>query len=310
MRKILIAGLCGVALPLVGMSAVGTASAAETEGVRAAAPTFQLPFPCNETWVGSTGSSAHTGSEIDFNGSATDGNADEGRTVVAAAAGKVVMSEYRTADGFGNVVKIRHSDGSVTLYAHLKKRHVSNGANVSQGQKIGEVGKTSAKYKMAAHLHYEQRTSSGKIVRASFNGATFGYPGQKIKSNNCGSGATPPKSTSTGSKPTGSNPYTPEQICGSGFKRVDSAALGSQGSVYLLYSAATGQNCVTTVRKSGSGKVSANAYLEVKGQKRATDAGSFQYYAGPVKAKALRTCVKWGGAIGSTKYDSLFEHCD
>jgi hypothetical protein len=117
-------------------------------------------------------------------------------------------------------------------------------------------------------------------------------------------------STSTGSTQTGSNPYTPAHFCGWGYTRLDSAALGSQGSVYLLYSAATGQNCVTTVRKSGSGKASANAYLEVKGQKRATDAGSFQYYAGPVEAKALRTCVKWGGAIGSTKYDSLFEHCD
>lgn len=307
--KILIAGLCGVALPLVGMNAVGTAGTAETEGVRAAAPTFQLPFPCKETWVGSTGSSAHTGSEIDFNGTATDGNADEGRTVVAAAAGKVVMSEYRTTDGFGNVVKIRHSDGSVTLYAHLKKRQVSNGANVSQGQKIGQVGRSSAKYKMAAHLHYEQRNASGKIVRASFNGATFKYPGQKIKSNNCGSGATPAKNTSTEPKPTGSNPYSPEQICGSGFKRVDSAGLGSQGSVYLLYSTATGQNCVTAVRKSGSGKVSARAYLEVKGHQRATDAGTFQYYAGPVKAKAPRTCVKWGGAIGSATYDSPFEHC-
>lgn len=42
-------GLCGVALPLVGMSTVGTASAAETEGLRAAAPTFQLPFPYKET---------------------------------------------------------------------------------------------------------------------------------------------------------------------------------------------------------------------------------------------------------------------
>ncbi|WP_336216593.1 M23 family metallopeptidase [Nonomuraea sp. LPB2021202275-12-8] len=282
------------------MSTVGTASAS------AAAPRYQVPFPCGETWVGSSGSSAHTGYEIDFNGTATDGDRDLGRSVVAAAPGKVVMSEYRTTDGFGNVIKIRHSDGSVTLYAHLDKRLVSVGANVGQGQEIGKLGKTSAKYKMAAHLHYEQRTSSGKIVRASFNGAGFQYPGQKIKSNNGCDGGT---NTEPANPNTGSPRYSPEQICGSGFKRVDSAALGSQGTVYLLYSNATGQNCVTAVRKSGAGKVSATAYLEVKGSKRVTDAGTYQYYAGPVRAKAPRTCVKWGGAIGSAKYDSQFEHC-
>lgn len=149
-------------------------------------------------------------------------------------------------------------------------------------------------------------TPAGRSCGPPSTAAPFRYPGQKIKSNNCGSGSTPSKSTSTQTK-TGSNPYSPEQICGSGFKRVDSAGLGSQGSVYLLYSTSTGQNCVTAVRKSGSGKVSARAYLEVKGQKRATDAGTFQYYAGPVKAP--RTCVKWGGAIGSATYDSPFEHC-
>ncbi|MFI7695391.1 M23 family metallopeptidase [Nonomuraea sp. NPDC049655] len=303
--KTLIVGVCGIAaLPLTGTSAAGAS----------AAVVHQLPFPCGETWTGdSNDSSAHTGGyEIDFNGSYGDGNADMGRTVVASAAGKVIMSEYRTTDGFGNVVKIRHSDGSVSLYAHMKKRTVSPGANVAQGQQVGQVGNTSAKYKgIIAHLHYEQRTSSGKIVAAKFNGTTFGYSHQTLKSNNCqGGGGTPapadPGKPSTGG---GGNPYSAEQICGAGYKQIDSAPLGNQGRVVLLYSASTGQNCVTTLRNSGSGKAAVRAYLEVKGKARSTDAGSYQYYAGPVRAKALRTCVKWGGAIGSTAYDSPFEHC-
>ncbi|MER6945445.1 M23 family metallopeptidase [Nonomuraea sp. NPDC000554] len=257
--------------------------------------------------MGSSKSYAHTGNEIDFNGSADDGDADRGRTVVASAAGTVVMSEYRTTDGFGNVVKIRHSDGSVTLYAHLKSRAVSNGQNVAQGQQIGAVGNTSAKYKLISHLHYEQRSSSGEILRASFNGSPYRYPNQTLTSNNCGGGTTGKPTTTPTST---SNPYSPEQVCGAGFAQVDSATLGKQGRVFLLYSASAGQNCVTTVRNGTKGKVSAKAYLEVQGKPRDTDSGSFQYYAGPVRAKAAHTCVKWGGAIGSDVYDSPFEHCD
>ncbi|GGT15375.1 M23 family metallopeptidase [Nonomuraea spiralis] len=300
--KTLIVGVCGIAaLPFAGTSAASAS----------AAVVHQLPFPCGETWTGdSNDSSAHTaGYEIDFNGTYNDGNADLGRKVVASAAGTVIMSEYRTTDGFGNVVKIRHADGSVSLYAHMKSRAVSAGASVAQGQQVGQVGNTSAKYKgIIAHLHYEQRTSSGSIVAAKFNGSTFGYSHQTLKSNNCGGGGGQPAPSNPGGGG-GSNPYSAEQVCGSGYKPIDSAPLGSAGRVVLLYSASTGQNCVTTLRSSGSGKAAVRAYLEVKGKARSTDAGSYQYYAGPVRAKAVRTCVKWGGAIGSTAYDSPFEHC-
>jgi hypothetical protein len=299
--KTLIVGICGIAaLPLAGT----TAANAETTS---AGPTHQLPFPCGETWVGSSKSSAHTaGYEIDFNGSANDGNGDLGSTVVASAPGTVVMSEYRKADGFGNVIKIRHSDGGISLYAHLNARSVSVGSSVKQGQKIGAVGKTSAKYNLVAHLHYEQRTSSGTIVAARFNGSTFGYPNQTLKSKNCGGGS----SSTTPTTSSGGNSYSATQVCGAGFKQIDSASLGSQGRVVLLYSASSGQNCVTTLRNGSSGKVAMRAYLEVKGQARKTDSGSYQYYAGPIRAKAKATCVKWGGAVGSAKYDSPFEHCD
>ncbi|GLW99511.1 M23 family metallopeptidase [Microtetraspora sp. NBRC 16547] len=294
---------------------------------RVAAPGFQLPFPCGETWVGSSGSYAHTGNEIDFNGRANDGDGDLGRTVVAAAAGTVVTSAYQTNNGYGNLIKIRHSDGSATLYAHLNSRSVSAGATVAQGQKIGTVGKSSAKYKVAAHLHYEQRSPSGAIVPASFNGVTFKYPGQNVTSNNCGGGApstpskpapTPSKPAPTPSKPAPSpskpapsspNPYTAGQVCGAGFKEIDSASLAPRGRVVLMYSATTGKNCVVTLRATGTGKESVSAYLEVKGKSRQSDSGSYQYYAGPLRAAAARTCVKWGGSIGTARYDSPFEHC-
>jgi hypothetical protein len=106
------------------------------------------------------------------------------------------------------------------------------------------------------------------------------------------------------------NPHTAESVCGSGFKVIDSAALGTAGTVYLLYNTATSNNCVATIKKTSVGTASAvSAYLEVQGKTRVTDAGNFAYYAGPVRAAAADKCVKWGGKAGTFVYDSGFEHC-
>ncbi|WP_214415505.1 M23 family metallopeptidase [Sphaerisporangium fuscum] len=288
----------GVALLLSLAGGVALAPSASAAGPR---PNFQLPFPCNQTWTGnSNGSSAHQSWEIDFNRGSTP-DADLGDTVVAAAAGKVVISANQgSTNGFGNLVKIDHGGGWSTYYAHLRVRSVSEGQQVSQGQKIGEVGNTSKPgNNISPHLHYEVRTTDtsypANIQKAVFNGATFGYPVQTVTSHNC-----------SGSN----NPYSPEEVCGSGYSVIDSAALGSAGKVYLLYNNSNGYNCVTTIKTASVGTDSAvSAYLEVKGKSRITDSGNFSYYAGPVRASADNTCVRWGGKAGSSTYDSPFEHC-
>ena len=111
-----------------------------------------------------------------------------------------------------------------------------------------------------------------------------------------------------------SNPYTPERVCGAGYKQVDRAELRSNGAaaatVYLLYNASNGFNCVVTLKRQAIGQKSAvGAYLEVQGSKRATDAGQYAYYAGPVRAAAPGRCVRWGGSYGSAKRDVPFGHC-
>ncbi|MFC7274467.1 protein kinase [Paractinoplanes rhizophilus] len=111
------------------------------------------------------------------------------------------------------------------------------------------------------------------------------------------------------------NPYTPKAVCGSAFSVIDQAALKSGdgaalGRVYLLYNESTGKNCTVTLKATNVGTASpATAYLEVKGADRVTDSGSFEFYAGPVRAAAGKTCVKWGGSIGDSGYNSPFEHC-
>lgn len=264
------------------------------------ATNFQMPFPCGQSWNGnSNNSSAHQSWEIDWN-RGDSASADLGDTVVAAASGTVVIAANQgSVNGYGNLVKIDHGGGWATYYAHLQYMSVSAGQSVSQGQKVGAVGNTSKPgNNISPHLHYEVRLGSSypsNIQKAVFNGVTFGYPDQTLTSRNCG-GST--------------NPYTPQQVCGTGYDVVDSAALGSSGTVYLLYNSGNGNNCVTTLKSTSLGTASpVSAYLEVQGSTRITDSGNFSYYAGPVRAAAPGKCVKWGGSAGSSSYNSPFEHC-
>lgn len=115
------------------------------------------------------------------------------------------------------------------------------------------------------------------------------------------------KNSCSGSNP---NPYDAVEVCGSDYKVIDSAALGSAVTAYLLYNAANGNNCVTTIKSTSVGNASSvSAFLEVQGSARKSDSGSFEYYAGPVSAAAGNKCVKWGGYAGSSTYESGFEHC-
>ena len=130
-------------------------------------------------------------------------------------------------------------------------------------------------------------------------------------------GTSSPEATATSTATTSpTNPYTPAQVCGSGYAVIDSAKLTDSdgtllGRVYLLYNSSTTYNCTTTMKTASVGtKTTVSTYLEVQGSARSTESGSFSYYAGPVRAKAPSTCVKWGGAMGGVSYGSPFEHCD
>lgn len=60
----------------------------------------------------------------------------------------------KTGKSWGNFVKIKHNDGTYTLYAHLRDGiKVKNGQNVKQGDQIGNMGNTGDS--KGNHLHYE-----------------------------------------------------------------------------------------------------------------------------------------------------------
>jgi len=73
------------------------------------------------------------------------------RTIKAADNGTVVSAGYD--GGYGNKVVINHNNGIKTVYAHLDSISVTVGQVVSQGQKIGVMGKTGNS--TGVHLHFE-----------------------------------------------------------------------------------------------------------------------------------------------------------
>ncbi len=78
--------------------------------------------------------------------------APTGTPVVAAAAGVVVTAGWNDG-GYGNLVEVKHPDGSLTLYGHNDRILVREGQEVAQGQQLAEMGSTG--YSTGPHCHFE-----------------------------------------------------------------------------------------------------------------------------------------------------------
>ncbi|MFI2317965.1 spore-associated protein A [Streptomyces sp. CB00072] len=86
--------------------------------------------------------------------------------------------------------------------------------------------------------------------------------------------------------------------CGSGYSVVNSAQIGTKGTVFLTYSSATGKNCVVTVRTTPGKAVHMTASLGFASPTTTvTDTGYYTTYAGPVYLDARGLCVTWRGEI-------------
>ncbi|GAA4528484.1 M23 family metallopeptidase [Amycolatopsis samaneae] len=267
-------------LPALGLTLAGQATAS-------AAPNFQVPFKCGVTVTAATFSGHNPANSVDFQKAGITG-----MPVLASASGTVTRVANEGSTSYGRWIELDHGGGWRTRYAHLSAQQVSVGQKVTGGTQIGKAGATGGV--TGPHLHFEENLN-GVTQKAVLNGVAVPYYGHKdfTSKNNCGG-----------------NPYSAEQVCGSGFSVVDSQKLGTAGTAYLLYNASTKANCVTTLKAVSLGTASpVSAFLEVKGSARTTDQGSFTYYAGPVTKTAGATCVRWGGSVGASAYESPFEHC-
>jgi murein DD-endopeptidase MepM/ murein hydrolase activator NlpD len=83
-------------------------------------------------------------------------------TPINAAADGTVISAGWNSGGYGNLVEVRHSDGTTTRYGHNSRLSVAVGQTVRQGQQLAEMGSTG--HSTGSHLHFEIRPSGGNAV--------------------------------------------------------------------------------------------------------------------------------------------------
>jgi murein DD-endopeptidase MepM/ murein hydrolase activator NlpD len=79
-----------------------------------------------------------------------------GTPIFAAANGVVLISKGSGWNGgYGEMIVIKHANGTQTLYGHLSATLVSAGERVTKGQQIGKMGSTGRS--TGVHLHFEVR---------------------------------------------------------------------------------------------------------------------------------------------------------
>ncbi|MFF3410467.1 spore-associated protein [Streptomyces sp. NPDC002742] len=103
---------------------------------------------------------------------------------------------------------------------------------------------------------------------------------------------------------------TPQKVCGSAYKTVNSAPVGSLGTVYLTYNSSNGKNCVATIRQNPGTAVDMSTWIYVPD----TDAGAQDYgrytsYAGPAYVYGKGHCVDWGGQISNVYTQVTGSNC-
>ena len=97
----------------------------------------------------------------------TDFAAPRGTPIMAAGNG--IVERANRYGSFGNYIRIRHSNGFQTAYAHLNgfARGIRAGSRVTQGQIIGYVGTTGRS--TGPHLHYEVHLNGNPLNPMSLN---------------------------------------------------------------------------------------------------------------------------------------------
>lgn len=93
--------------------------------------------------------------------------ATAGTPITATKPGTVIVANTDKSKSYGIYVKIQHSDGTYSLYAHMSRIGCSKGDVVNQGDTIGYVGTTGSS--TGNHLHFEiYNTSNTRIDPIDF----------------------------------------------------------------------------------------------------------------------------------------------
>lgn len=134
--------------------------------------TYALPYARGSSYLvgqGYNGTRTHRGKN------AIDWDMDEGTEVLAARGGLVIAVEESFSNGGmdpelrtkANFVKIRHDDGTIGNYVHLRRNgaRVYAGDRVREGDHIGWSGNTG--YSSGPHLHFEVYSVDNDLERVT-----------------------------------------------------------------------------------------------------------------------------------------------
>lgn len=135
------------------------APAAAAAGSITRASFGSLPWPVSGRLAYRFGRQAlPNGTSIRWNGIGISATA--GTAVRAVAPGKVVLAS--PFEGYGPSVVLDHGGGYYTLYLHLARLDVREGAEVDAGQTVGSVGGQATP--QGAHIEFQLRTPGGQAV--------------------------------------------------------------------------------------------------------------------------------------------------
>ncbi len=123
------------------------------EGISTVTPTRSADLPTSARVVAPTGGTVTSGfgPRWGANHNGIDIANLTGTPIVAVASGTVISAG--PADGFGLWVRIRHDDGTITVYGHNDTNRVTVGQRVQTNQIIATVG--SRGNSTGPHVHFE-----------------------------------------------------------------------------------------------------------------------------------------------------------
>lgn len=127
--------------------------------------TLHMPFSSGTTWTvggygyyygdGTHSNASNDYYSTDWNMGSYPNNVDEfGQSVYPIAEGTARVRE--DPDGYGHYVTVEHSNNLMSLYGHLSRITITDGAHVDISTKIGEVGSTGNSSGNHLHLSFRE----------------------------------------------------------------------------------------------------------------------------------------------------------
>ena len=129
-------------------------------------------FPVNYIYVSQTYKSTHKAVDLGWSSKYYGRNQD----IYACYDGTVIVNSY--ASDAGNYVAIRHDNGDISRYLHLKSRsNLKIGTRVQKGEKVGIMGTTGRS--TGPHLHFDLTKNGSRVNPLDY---LYVYSGQIVNS--------------------------------------------------------------------------------------------------------------------------------